>query len=100
MAKDSVLVVEDEEIMRAILRQLLADAGFDVFTADSAETALEVFVANPIDVVLTDIKMAGQTGLDLLDRIKDLDEEAAVVVMTAFSSVDTAVAALRRRTIT
>jgi DNA-binding NtrC family response regulator len=96
MSKDSVLVVEDEEIMRAILRRLLDDAGFDVSTADSAEAALEVFASRTIDVILTDIKMAGQSGLDLLDRVKDLDEEAAVVVMTAFSSVDTAVAALRK----
>lgn len=96
MANDSVLVVEDEEIMRSILRQLLVGAGFDVFTADSAESGLEIFAAKPVDVVLTDIKMAGQTGLDLLDRVKDLDGEAAVVVMTAFSSVDTAVAALRK----
>ncbi len=96
MAKDRVLVVEDEEMMRSILRQLLDAAGFEVFTADSAETAIDVFTSNDILITLTDIKMAGRDGLFLLDQIKSIDEEAIVVIMTAFSSVDTAVAALRK----
>ncbi|MDQ6786743.1 MAG: sigma-54 dependent transcriptional regulator [Acidobacteriota bacterium] len=93
--KTNVLVVEDEELMRSILRQLLEDEDFQVFTADSAETALEIFAANDISVVLTDIKMAGMDGLELLDQIKAIDEEAIVIIMTAYSSVDSAVAALR-----
>lgn len=96
MAKECVLVVEDEELMRSILRQLLEADGFDVFTADSAETAIEAFSANDILITLTDIKMAGRDGLALLDQIKTIDEEAVVIVMTAYSSVDTAVAALRK----
>ena len=96
MTKPNVLVVEDEELMRTILRQLLTDAGYTVLTADSAETAFEVFSQNEIAVTLTDIKMAGQDGLHLLDQIKTLDPEAVVIVMTAYSSVDTAVAALRK----
>lgn len=96
MAKDRVLVVEDEEMMRSILRQLLDAAGFEVFTANSAETAIDVFTSNDILITLTDIKMAGRDGLFLLDQIKSIDEEAIVVIMTAFSSVDTAVAALRK----
>lgn len=96
MPKDSVLIVEDEEMMRSILRQLLEAADFAVYTADSAETALEVFSSNDIVVTLTDIKMSGSDGLALLDRIKSIDDEAVVIIMTAFSSVDTAVAALRK----
>jgi DNA-binding NtrC family response regulator len=96
MANVNILVVEDEELMRAILRQLLERAGYHVFTADSAETAIEIFVSNEITLTLTDIKMAGRNGLDLLDQIKSLDSEALVMIMTAFSSVDTAVAALRK----
>jgi DNA-binding NtrC family response regulator len=96
MAKQSVLIVEDEELMRSILRQLLEGSGYEVFSADSAETAIEMFAQNEIDVTLTDIKMSGSDGLELLDRIKAIDEEAMVIVMTAYSSVDSAVAALRK----
>lgn len=96
MPKDSVLIVEDEEMMRSILRQLLEAADLAVYTADSAETALEVFSSNDIVITLTDIKMSGSDGLALLDRIKSIDDEAVVIIMTAFSSVDTAVAALRK----
>ena len=96
MAKQKVLVVEDEELMRNILRTLLEDEGYEVFTADSAESALQIFPENSIDVTVTDIKMAGLDGLGLLDRLKAIDEHALVIVMTAFSSVDSAVAALRK----
>ena len=92
----TVLVVEDEELMRAILRQLLEAAGYAVVTADSAESAVEAFAANDIAVTLTDIKMSGRDGLELLDQIKSLDPEGVVIVMTAYSSVDSAIAALRK----
>jgi DNA-binding NtrC family response regulator len=94
--RQNVLVVEDEELMRSILRQLIEQAGYVVFTADSAETALEIFAGNDIAVTLTDIKMSGRDGLELLDRIKSIDEEAVVIIITAFSSVDSAIAALRK----
>jgi DNA-binding NtrC family response regulator len=96
MNKPNILVVEDEELMRSILRQLLEEEGYHVFTANSAETALEIFPTVEIDVTLTDIKMSGLDGLELLSQIKAVDEEAMVIVMTAYSSVDSAIAALRR----
>jgi DNA-binding NtrC family response regulator len=74
----------------------LESEGYAVFTADSAETALEIFSQNEIDITLTDIKMSGRDGLQLLDQIKSIDAEAMVIIMTAYSSVDTAVAALRK----
>ncbi|MBK8811023.1 MAG: sigma-54-dependent Fis family transcriptional regulator [Acidobacteria bacterium] len=96
MSKPNILVVEDEELMRSILRQLLEGEGYTVFTAASAESGLEIFGATEIDVTLTDIKMPGMDGLELLSRIKAVDEDAFVIVMTAYSSVDSAIAALRR----
>ncbi len=96
MNKQNVLVVEDEELMRSILRQLLEDEGCKVFTASSAETALEIFPTADIAVTLTDIKMAGMDGLELLDQIKAIDADALVIIMTAYSSVDSAIAALRK----
>jgi len=96
MPKHNVLIVEDEEMMRSILRTLLTRDGYEVFTADSAEAALEVISSADISLTLTDIRMSGADGIELLDRIKSLDDEALVIVITAYSSVDTAIAALRK----
>ena len=96
MAKQKVLVVEDEELMRTILRTLLEGEGYEVFTADSAEAALRIFPENDFAATLTDIKMSGMDGIALLDRLKAIDENAIVIIMTAFSSVDSAIAALRK----
>src|ERR671929_61275 len=91
-----VLVAEDEDLMRAIVSRLLEESGYRVAAVAGAEEALEVFAAEDVAVTLTDIRMAGMDGLALLDRLKDIDPEALVVVMTAYSSVDSAVAALRK----
>lgn len=94
--KPNILIVEDEELMRSILRQLLEGEDCQVFSADSAENALEIFSTNEIAVTLTDIKMSGMDGIELLDHIKAIDDEALVIIMTAYSSVDSAIAALRK----
>jgi DNA-binding NtrC family response regulator len=91
-----ILVAEDEDLMRAIVTRLLEESGYRVAGVASAEEALELFAAEDVAVTLTDIRMSGMDGLTLLDRVKDIDPEALVVVMTAFSSVDSAVAALRK----
>jgi DNA-binding NtrC family response regulator len=96
MSRSNVLVVEDEELMRSILRKLLEEENYRVLTADSAETALEIFTTEEIDITLTDIRMTGMDGLELLDQIKAIDSEALVIIMTAYSSVDSAIAALRK----
>jgi DNA-binding NtrC family response regulator len=91
-----ILVAEDEDLMRAILTRLLEEAGYRVAVAASAEEALEAFASGDVALTLTDIRMSGMDGLALLDRIKDTDDQAIVIVMTAYSSVDSAVAALRK----
>lgn len=96
MQKPNILVVEDEELMRSILRKLLENEGYQVLTADNAENALEIFSTTEIALTLTDIRMAGMDGLDLLDKIKTIENEALVIIMTAYSSVDSAIAALRK----
>lgn len=96
MNQPKVLIVEDEELMRSILRKLLEDEGFSVLTADSAEGALEIFSEQDIDLTMTDIRMSAMDGLELLDRIKQIDAEALVIIMTAYSSVDSAIASLRK----
>ncbi len=96
MSNGRLLVVEDEELMRSILRRLLEGEGYAVVTADSAENALHLAAEHVFDVILSDIKMAGIDGIELLDRLKNDDERAMVIIMTAYSSVDTAIAALRK----
>jgi DNA-binding NtrC family response regulator len=96
MPAKKVLVVEDEELMRSILRRLLKGEGYEVFTADSAEAALQIFPEHDIAATISDIKMAGMDGIELLGQIRAVDDTAPVIMMTAFSSVDSAVAALRR----
>lgn len=91
-----ILIAEDEDLMRVILMRLLEEAGYRVAAVANAEDALERFATEDVAVTLTDIRMAGMDGLMLLDRIKDIDAEALVIVMTAYSSVDSAVAALRK----
>ncbi|HEV7857960.1 MAG TPA: sigma-54 dependent transcriptional regulator [Pyrinomonadaceae bacterium] len=91
-----ILIAEDEDLMRAILTRLLEEAGYRVAAAANAEEALERFASEDVAATLTDIRMAGMDGLAFLDHIKDIDAEALVIVMTAYSSVDSAVAALRK----
>ncbi len=96
MTSPLVLVVEDEEILRHVITRLLNQAGYATATADSAESALDIFTSADVAVTLTDIRMSGMDGLELLDQLKAVDSEALVIVMTAYSSVDSAIAALRK----
>jgi DNA-binding NtrC family response regulator len=92
----TVLIVEDEDLMRGILADLLAGEGYKVVCAASAEEGLECFSSEAPDLTITDINLGRMDGLELLDRIKQLDAEALVVMITAYSSVETAIAALRK----
>jgi len=91
-----ILLAEDEELMRAILKRLLEDAGYRTVAVSTAEEALERFAVEDVALTLSDIRMAGMDGLTLLDHIKDINPDALLIVMTAYSSVDSAVAALRK----
>ncbi len=91
----SVLIVDDKEMMRDSVRGTLERAGFGVLTAESGESALGLIAQRRPDAVVTDLKMPGLGGLDLLEKIRALDDELPVVVMTAFAAVDTAVRAIK-----
>lgn len=96
MSFAKVLIVEDEELMRVILEELLKGEGYEVFTAEDGESAIGIFSAEDIDLIVTDIRMQGMDGLELLDKLKSIDENALVIIITAYSSVDSAIAALRK----
>jgi DNA-binding NtrC family response regulator len=91
----SILIVEDEAKMRRLLELNLGDDGFTTHSAEDAETGLKLLRENPIDLVLTDLKLPGMNGLEFLQTIKRQNAALPVVVMTAFGSVETAVDAMK-----
>ncbi|MEZ4405064.1 MAG: sigma-54 dependent transcriptional regulator [Polyangiales bacterium] len=90
-----VLVVDDEPTARRALESLLADEGYVVDTASSGEEAMERLAEQAPDILLTDVRMPGIDGVELLSRAKARDPELSVVVMTAFGTVRDAVRAMR-----
>ena len=94
--KATVLVVDDNAQMVVTLERYLADHGFAVETATSGAKALERFAAVSCDVVLTDLRMKGVDGMDVLEGIHRIDPQTPVVLMTAFGNVESAVDAIQR----
>ena len=91
----TVLVVDDKEMMRDSVAATLQRAGMTVLTAESAEAALSGIASRRPDAVVSDMKMPGVSGLELLERIRQIDDELPVVMMTAFATVDAAVKAIK-----
>ena len=91
----AILIVEDEAKMRRLLELNLGDDGFTTFSAEDAETGLKLLSENPIDLILTDLKLPGMNGLEFLQTVKRRNAALPVVVMTAFGSVETAVDAMK-----
>jgi len=91
-----ILVVDDEESVRHMLRSFLSKEGYEVVTADNGEAALEVLDKEPFDVVLCDIRMPKLDGLGLLDGISERRLSPTVIMMSAYGSVDTAIEAMKR----
>ncbi|GAB4196545.1 MAG: sigma-54 dependent transcriptional regulator [Sandaracinaceae bacterium] len=95
-AKARLLVVDDEPSARTGLEKLLTSEGYRVWGAANGEAALERVDEVAPDVVITDLKMPGMDGIELLDRLRARDHSLPVIVVTAFGEVASAVAAMRR----
>ncbi len=93
---ETILIVDDEKNYLLVLKALLEEEGYEVLTAVSGAEALEVLAASEPDLVLTDMKMPGMDGIELLERIKDRDPELPVIMMTAHGTVDKAVEAMQK----
>lgn len=91
----TVLLADDDESLRRVLEFQLTEAGYRVLAAGDGASALELFTRNETDCVITDLRMPGLSGLDLLERLKIIKQEIPVIVITAFGEVETAVAAMR-----
>jgi two-component system, NtrC family, response regulator AtoC len=92
-----IMVVEDEQLMRSIIVQLLRSEGYDLIEASTADAALQIFEREKVDLAILDLNLSGgSNGLDLLGKIRDLDPEVMGIIVTAYASIESAVAALRR----
>jgi two-component system response regulator HydG len=96
MSKGRVLVIDDALEMANAVVEYMQRQGFDAEGSDSGEAALRRFKAAPADVVLTDLRMRGLDGMDVLQAIHQLDAQVPVVIMTAFGAVESAVEAIQR----
>ncbi|HEU4402626.1 MAG TPA: response regulator, partial [Candidatus Polarisedimenticolia bacterium] len=90
-----ILVIDDETSVRRFLVAALAQAGHSVLEAEDGELGLEIFRADPCDLVVTDVMMPGMSGMEVLRAIKEHSPTTEVIVLTAHASLETAVRALR-----
>jgi len=92
---ERLLVVDDEPSMREFLEIMLSQEGYQVRTASTGEEGVKAYRAEEPDLVLTDVKMPGMSGLDLIREIHSLDPAAPIIAITAYASADDAVRAVR-----
>ncbi len=90
-----ILVVDDDESLRRVTQVQLEQAGFKTLTASDGAEALNILQKSPVDLVITDLKMPGISGLELLKRIRTEYPDISVVMLTAFGTIDTAVEAMK-----
>ncbi len=96
MPLSRILVADDEESMRWVLSKALRKKGFTVDLAKDGDEALNMIQGNSFDLAIIDIKMPGISGLDLLDRVREMKNDLLVVIMTAEASMRNAVEAMKR----
>ncbi len=92
----TILIVDDDELVLESLKLVLKEAGHKVRSSTSPEKALSIFDRHPIDLVITDMKMPGMSGIELLERIKKKDPDCPVIMITAYATVETAVEAMKK----
>jgi len=93
--KPSILIVDDDEVMQQTLSDVLKKKGYEIFSVGSGNGALSIIKKNIIDLVLLDMRLPDVDGLEVLKKIKELDTEILVIIMTAYSDVQTAVSAMK-----
>ena len=95
MSEATVLLVEDEEYIRENLSEILEMNGYRVTTAANGETGLDALKAAPADIVLTDLKLPGISGIDVVRSVKSMSPNTPCIILTGYASVETAVEAMR-----
>ena len=95
MTKNSIMVIDDEKIVGDMAKMSLEQEGYDVETFLNGESALARLQQKSFDVVITDLKMKGIDGLEVLRTVKHLYPQTVVIMITAFANLDVAIEALR-----
>jgi len=93
--KVKILVVDDEAIVRESLHDWLSDAGYQVFTAENGPKALEIVRREKLGIVIADLVMPGMDGIEVMRRAKEIQPKIEVIIITAYGSVTTAIAAMK-----
>ncbi|TAM81672.1 MAG: sigma-54-dependent Fis family transcriptional regulator [Acidobacteria bacterium] len=96
MPEGSILVVDDEQRQREVYRDIFLDEGYETVTAPSGEAALRLLAQKRFDLVLTDLNLAGMTGIELLTQILQTDPTVAIVLITGYPSIESAIDATKR----
>ena len=94
--KNTVLVVDDDDTHRTMLKTLVGGWGYNVAEADDGSTAIEKVQERPFDLILMDVRMLKVSGIEALERIKAINPAIPITIMTAYSSVETAIDALKK----
>ncbi len=94
---ETILIVDDEKNYLVILEALLAPEGYEIITEDDALNALRLIRETDLDLVITDMKMAGMDGMELLEEAKKIDPGLPVIIMTAYGTIEMAVEAMKKR---
>lgn len=92
---EKILVIDDNETLRYALSELLGESGFECKTADDGPSALNELKNNSYDLAILDMKLPGMNGLEILKRIRDINKDIPVIMITAFGDVKTAVEAMK-----
>lgn len=95
-SQGTIFVVDDDRYVLESVTTLMREFGFTVISFDNGQEAIRRFASEPVDLVLTDINMPGMTGIELLEKIRYLDRETPVLLMTAYADLDTAVKAIQK----
>ncbi|HCN19467.1 MAG TPA: hypothetical protein DIS73_04160, partial [Planctomycetia bacterium] len=95
-SKPYILIAEDQQDIARGLALVLTETGAEVMTTSTGEQALEYIMRNPVDVVITDIRMPGIGGISLLEKIKEHRPRIEVIVLTAFGSIESAIEAMKK----
>ena len=93
---ETILVVDDEKNYLRVLSAVLEDEDYEVLTAQSGQEALEILKSSDLDLILTDMKMPAMNGIELLEKIKVMDPDLPVIMMTAHGTIDKAVEAMQK----
>ena len=95
MTKASILIVDDEPIVREALRDWLVDAGYGVTTASTGEEALEITSRQDFDLLILDVRLPGKTGIRVLQEIAEAKPQTKTIVITAYASPELRTEAMR-----